>query len=427
MSAIRDILKNVPLPKMLKVRQDFDDSKVVDVPKELHKGLSRPDISDTVKPGMRIAITCGSRGIDNYALIIKELVDFCKSKAAHPFIVPAMGSHGGAKATGQLQICKSLGVSEEYCGCPIHSSMEIIEVGRSDEGHPVFIDKFAAKADGIIVVNRIKGHTGFSGSYESGLMKMLAIGLGKQYGASVTHQAGYGHMPLLIHLFGKCIIQNTNIMFAVGLIDNAYDKTCRIAVMKGGEIEREEPKLLEESRAHMARLLPEYADALIVDWMGKNISGAGMDGNITGRSSSPFFKKTNFKAGKLAVLNLTNESFGNMHGVGNADVISKRIFDKASLEATYPNSITSTTLKADAIPVMMPNDKLAIQCAIKTSNCEDENNPQVIRIKNTLQIAEIWVSEAMVARVSGIKGMTVIGEPEDWGFDAEGNLLDLER
>ena len=424
MTSIKKLLSDVPLPKMIKVRQTFDNSKTEDVPKELHRQLSNPSISGSVKQGMRIAITCGSRGIDNYALIIKEIVSFCKSKKAEPFIVPAMGSHGGATAEGQTLICESLGVTEVYCGCPILSSMDITEIGRDEEQNAVFIDSHAMAADGIIAVNRIKPHTAFSAPFESGLMKMLAIGLGKQHGASVCHQAGYKKMPLLIHSFGNVIIKNTNVIFAVGLIENAYNEICHIAVMKGNEIEQEEPLLLEEAKRRMVRLLPGFADVLVVDWIGKNISGGGMDANITGRSSSAYFREGNFKAGKVVALNLTDESHGNMHGVGNADIICRRIFDKGSLEATYPNSITSTTLKADAIPVMMPNDKLSIQCAIKTSNCEDMNNPLIIRIKNTLNVSEILVSEAMINMVSGIKGMTILGEPEDWQFDNDGNLGD---
>ena len=425
MSVIEDILKNVPLPKMIKVQQKFDDYAIKDVSFELHQQLSNSNVVEEIKPGMRIAITCGSRGIDNYPLVIKEMVSFCKAKGALPFIVPAMGSHGGATAKGQLEICESLGVTEEYCGCPILSSMETIEIGQSKAGHSVFIDQYAAEADGIIIINRIKSHTGFTASYESGLMKMLAIGLGKQYGASVTHQAGYGMMPQLIVEFGRAIIENTNIICAVGLIENAYNKTSHISVLRSKEIELEEPKLLEKAKEQGARLLPGAADVLIVDWIGKNINGGGLDANITGRSSSPYFKTNAFKAGKVAALNLTEESHKNMHGVGNADLICRRIFHKGCLETTYPNSITSTSLKADAIPVMLENDKLTIQCAIKTSNCQDIKKVHLIRIKNTLDISQILVSEAMMDKVRETPNMSVIGSAKDWEFDKNGNLMDL--
>ena len=422
MSSIYEILKNVSLPKMLRMRQAFDTNEINDVRKELLHQLSKSKIASTITRGKRIAITCGSRGINNYALVIKEVVSFCKLKGAEPFVVPSMGSHGGATAIGQRKICEALGVTEEYCGCPILSDMRTVEIGRDENGLPVFIDNYAAAADGIIAVNRIKSHTGFSAPYESGLMKMLAIGLGKQYGASVAHKAGYGVMPQLIRSFGKTIIENRNVIFAIGLVENAYNKTCHISVMSADEIEQTEPNLLKLSKEKMGKLLPGSADVLIVDWMGKNISGGGMDANITGRSSSTYFVSSGFKANKLAVLNLTDESNGNMHGVGNADIICKRIFEKGKLEETYPNSITSTTLKADAIPVMMDSDKLAIQCAIQTCNCDDINKVQLIRIKNTLDISEILISEAMAERVCNIPNISIVREAEDWQFDNNGNL-----
>ena len=425
MSAIEEILKDVPLPKMYKARQIFDDYGIRNIPEELHKQLSDPKIRNTVKPGMRIAITCGSRGIDNYALVIKEIASFCIAAGAEPFIVPAMGSHGGATAEGQLKVCESYGVTQEYCGCPVMSSMRTVQIGQSETGHPVFIDHYAARADGIIVVNRVKTHTGFSAAYESGLMKMLTIGLGKQYGASVCHKAGYSRMPELVLAFGKTIIKNANVLFAVGLVENAFGKTCRVRALRADEIEREEPKLLELAKERAARLLPGFADALVVDWVGKNISGAGMDSKVIGRSSNPFFSNTAFAAGKIAALNLTPESHGNIHGIGSADVINRRIFDKGDLDETYPNGITSTTLSVDKIPVMMANDRLTIQCAIKTCNCDDIEKVQLIRIKDTLRISEILVSEAMVERIRTIPNMEIISDAMDWRFDDDGNLTDI--
>jgi len=425
MSAIQEILKDVPLPKMLKARQIFDDYKIKNIPEELHKQLSNPNIRNTVKPGARIAITCGSRGIDNYALVIKEIASFCKAAGAEPFIIPAMGSHGGATAEGQLKVCESYGVTQEYCGCPVLSSMQTVQIGRSATGHPVFIDQHAARADGIIIVNRIKTHTGFSAAYESGLMKMLTIGLGKQYGASVCHQAGYSVMPRLLVEFGKTIIKNANILFAVGLVENAFGKTCRVSALRADEIEQEEPKLLELAKERAARLLPGFSDVLVVDWVGKNISGAGMDSKVVGRSSNAFVSNTDFIAGKIAVLDLTQESHGNIHGIGNADVINRRIFDKGNLDETYPNGITSTTISVDAIPVMMANDRLTIQCAIKTCNRADIEHIQLIRIKDTLHISEILISEAMAQRVRAIRNMEIISDAEDWRFDDDGNLTDL--
>lgn len=422
MSAISEILKDVKLPQMVRVHQQFDQSRVEDVPGEVRKQLAREEIAQTIRPGMRIAITCGSRGLDNLKEIIRTIVEVCKQHGAEPFIIPAMGSHGGATAQGQREICESFGVTEAYCGCPLRATMEVTQIGQTPEGHPVLIDRYAAEADGIIVLNRVKRHTAFDGPYQSGIMKMMTIGLGKQVGASVCHRRGYSQMAHLIPLFGNAILAHANVLFAVALIENAYDQTCRIAALTREEIPQEEPKLLEEAKARMARLLPGSADALIIDWSGKNISGGGIDANITGRSTSKYFGKPNFDAGKVAVLNLTDESHGNMHGIGNADVICRRVFEKGDLEKTYPNSMTSTTLKADALPVMMKNDLETVKCALLTCNCEDPDRPRVIRIRDTLHISEILVSACMVEEVSRIPGMQIIGEPEDWHFDREGNI-----
>jgi hypothetical protein len=422
MGTISDILEGTRLPRMVRVRQQFDEEKIEDVTGALMAELSRPAIMDTIRPGMSIAITCGSRGIDNYAKIIRETAAFCISRGAKPFIIPAMGSHGGATAQGQRAICESYGVTEDYCGCPIRATMDTIHIGNTPEGNKVYIDAYAAGADGIIVINRIKKHTAFRGPYESGIMKMMAIGLGKQYGASVCHQAGYRLMAKQIPMFGNAIIKHANILFAIGLVENPYDRTCKIAALTREEIPQEEPRLLELAKRKMAQLLPGEADVLVVDWIGKDISGAGMDPNITGTKSTPYAGEQNFHANRIAVLNLTGQSHGSIHGVGYADVINRRVFDKADLEATYPNSLTSTTLRADAIPVMMKNDIDTIRCAVMTCNAEDPENPRVIRIRDTLHISEILVSENMLERIRDIPGLFVIGEPEDWQFDEEGNL-----
>lgn len=422
MNTISSLLADVKLPRMLKVIQKFDDSCIDDVAGELWSHLSKPEIAGTIKKGMRIAITCGSRGIDNYPLILKEIVRFAKEKGALPFIVPAMGSHGGATAEGQRQVCNKMGVTEEYCGCPIKSCMEVKKIGFTKKGDEVCIDRLAAEADGIVIVNRIKNHTGFRGQYESGLMKMLTIGLGKQHGAHICHRRGYGHMADMVPMIANVILKSTNILFGVGLLENAYDKTTKIAVLKKSEIATEEPRLLIEAKSMMPSILCGTADVLIVDWMGKNFSGGGMDSNITGRVHNPWAGEPRFRASKLAVLDLSPESGGNMHGVGAADVINRRIFQKASLEITYPNCITSTTLLVNKIPVMMKNDCETIKCAIKTCNAEDPSKVKVVRIKNTLEISEILVSDSMIDILKSIPNIVVTNEYSDWIFNDEGNL-----
>lgn len=422
MNPITKLLQDVPLPPMVKIVQRFDSTKLRDIEEDLHKQLRRAEIANTIRPGMHVTITCGSRGIANYPLVLRELAQFCRSKGATPIIVPAMGSHGGATAEGQRAVCEKMGVTETYCRCAIASDMQVIEIGRTRAGDPVYIDQNAAQSDGIIVANRIKSHTAFRGEYESGLMKMMVIGLGKQHGAHICHSKGYEHMANMIPLIGNLILQNAPILFGVGLLENAYHETSHIRVLTPQEIPAEEPKLLKVAKSMLPKLYCRQSDVLIVDWMGKNFSGAGMDSNITGRVHNPWAGKPRHSTSKLAVLDLSPQSGGNMHGVGAADVINRRIFEKANLETTYPNCITSTTLGVNKLPVMMANDMETIQCAIKTCNAESIKNARVIRIPNTLELSEILVSESLVDSLRVIPQVSITDETYQWRFNNKGNL-----
>ena len=295
MSAISDILKDIRLPRMVRVHQQFDSQVVEDIPGEITRQLSG-DFPHGIKAGMSVAITCGSRGIANLSTIMHTVVDFCIRQGAHPFIIPAMGSHAGATAEGQQGMLAALGVTEESCGCPIISSMETKVIGQTAEGHVVQIDRHAAEADGIIVINRIKPHPVFVAPYESGLMKMMTIGLGKQKQAEVVHQMGFENFHHLIPLFGNAVLDHANILFGLAIIENAYDQTNRLIALTPEGIRQEEPRLLLDAKAKMPRLLPGYADILVVDKMGKDISGDGMDPNITGRFCQYYTGKPNFTA-----------------------------------------------------------------------------------------------------------------------------------
>ena len=418
---IYDLLKDVPIPRMVHARQHFDGTRERDVEKKLREELSRLEIASTIRSGMRIALTAGSRGIDNIALVIRTVAGFCRERGALPFIFPAMGSHGGSTAQGQREICESYGITEEYCGCPILSSMETVELAKTASGLPANIDRYAAQADGIIVINRIKTHPAVVGNYESGLMKMMVIGMGKQVGAALCHRAGFPKMSHYIEEIGRTILAHTNILFGVGLIENAYDQTREIHVIPAGQIPEREPELLKHSKTFMPRLLTDSCDVLVVDRMGKNISGSGMDSNITGRSFTKHYD--HFHATRVVTLDLTDESHGSMGGVGNADIINKRIWEKGDIMLTYPNSITHTGVRADAIPMMMDTDKLAIQCAIKTCSYTG-SEPDIIRIQDTLNLRNILISESMAQRMKDTEGVEILSEPEPWIFDGEGNVLD---
>lgn len=407
---------------MIKIRQYFDDEKITGITSVINEQLDQPKITSTIKPGQSIAITCGSRGIANINIIIKEIVNYVKSKGAHPFIVPAMGSHGGATAQGQREVVESYGVTEAFVGVPIKTTMDVSLVGYTKTNEPVYIDKFAYEADGIIVVNRIKTHTAFKGKYESGLMKMMTIGLGKQVGADTCHADGFKYMSEKIPLYANVILKNTNVLFGVGILENAYDETYKIVALSNEEIPEKEPELLLESKGLMPGIKFDEFDVLIVDEIGKEISGAGMDANIIGRFGTPY-ASGGPNAKRIVVLDLTERSHGNATGIGLADFTTKRFFDKISFDNTYPNCITNTLVGPVKIPAVMMNDQVAIKAAIKTCNFIDKTNPRIIRIKNTLKISEIYISEALMDEAMKEETIGILDEPKNLIFNKFGNLF----
>jgi len=414
---------------MLKVNQIFDRGRIEkeDISKAVFAELSRPELGDPIKPGKRIAITCGSRGLDKIPFITKALADFVKSKGAIPFVVPAMGSHGGASDEGQKALIEGYGVTEEFIGCPIVSSMETVEIGQSepDSGgkrYGVRIDKNAAQADGIIVAGRIKPHTDFHGRYESGIMKMMAIGLGKREGADICHQNGFGHMGEMVFLFGKTILKHAPVILGFGILENAYCETCRFVALKPGEVEEKEPGLLKEAREHLPLILFESADVLVVDRIGKDISGDGMDPNITGASPCSPFVKGGLNATRTAILDLTPATHGTAMGMGAAHVVTRRLFNKIDFDASYVNAITSRGIDFVRVPAIVENDREAVQLALRTAIGCDPANPRIIRIADSLHTETIWVSEALRKEAEANSRQKVVSGPEDWPFDKDGNL-----
>ncbi len=421
--AVSDLVKDVNVPKMFEVEQLFrqDKIEVENIPEVILNLLSEEKFACQIKPGMRIAITAGSRGVSNVALITKTIVDFVKDKKGNPFVVPSMGSHGGATAEGQKEVLEEYGIKEEYIGCPIISSMEVVEIGKNDEGKSVYIDKNAANADGIILSCRIKPHTAFRGPYESGLMKMMAIGLGKQYGAEVIHAEGFKNMAKNVPLYGKAILKNAPIMFGVAVIENAFDETCKIVALNSDEIEREEPKLLKEAFKSMPKICIDECDVLIVDQIGKNFSGDGMDPNITGTFCSPY-ATGGIKAQRVAVLDISPESHGNGIGLGYSSATTKRVFSKLELTSMYLNAITCTVLGGVRIPIVMESDKEAIQVCIKTCNEIDKKNPRIVRISNSLHLKRILLSESYYDDLKRNPNLIIKTEPKEMRFNSNGDL-----
>ncbi len=423
MKYIDEILEDVPIPEMLKVRQVFDRKRIEDIAKGVRDTLNVKKIKEKINPGMRIAITCGSRGIANLPLITRETVSFIKESGASPFIVPAMGSHGGATLEGQRNLIEEKGVTEEYCGCPILSSMKVKKIGETADGDPVFIDHYAAESDGIVVIGRIKPHTDFKAKHESGLLKMIAVGLGKQKGAESVHKKGPDLVAERIEQIGTVILKYAPILFGLGIVENAYDETMILQAFPKDEILDGEQKLLQLAYRSMARILIPRADLLIVDEIGKEISGIGMDSNITGNFCTNCIKEEVFRASKLICLDLSKATDGSAVGVGLSDVITKRLFKKIDFSKTYMNSITTTVLSPSKIPVIMRNDRQAIKLGIYTSNCENIKQIKIVRIKNTMELSKIYISEALIPEARGnIKIELLEEELHPMTFDHQGNL-----
>lgn len=423
---VSKLLKDIPVPKMFRARQTFPREVITpeEIPGVVNQQLGQEQFASLVKPGMSIAITAGSRGIRNVDIITRAVVDFVKSRGAEPFIVPAMGSHGGATAQGQLEILAGYNITPETMGCPIKSSMEVVELGVSERGRTVYLDKNAYEADGIIVSCRLKPHNAFRGAYESGPCKMMTVGLGKQAGASLVHSDGMDVIAQNIPTMAKVVLEKAKILFAIPCIENAYDETCRIEAILAEDILTREPQLLKFAFSNMPRLIVEETDVLVVDKVGKNFSGTGVDPNITGTFSTPY-ASGGIKVQRTCFLNLSEESHGNALGCGLASAITKKIFRDMDVECMYPNCITSTVLASARIPCIVASDKEAIQLCIRTCNKIDQNNVRIVRIQNSLHIGEIMLSEAYYEDVKAGKypGVEALDEPEEMEFDESGELL----
>ncbi|MDR3562796.1 MAG: lactate racemase domain-containing protein [Negativicutes bacterium] len=422
MSVIEELLEGVALPPMAQISQRFSTREVQDVAEALRSELNKPDIIGQVKEGMRVAIAVGSRGMAQLPLIVKIVAEQIKALGAKPFIVPAMGSHGGASAAGQKKVLASLGITEESTGCPIVSSMEVVELGTTKQGQPVFIDKNAYSADGIVIINRVKVHTAFSGANESGLVKMITIGLGKQRGADSCHALGFKEMADFIVEMARISINKAPFLFGIATVENAYEKIAQIAAVPVTAIIETDQKLLAEMKAGMPKLLLQPIDVLIVDKLGKEFSGGGMDPYITGRPPTPYVSVPGVSVARLVVLDVSDSSHGNVNGLGMADITTRRLFEKIDFTATYANVLTSTVTPSGRIPLIMASDRQAVQAAIKTCNAPDPGKIRVVRIPNTLYIDKILVSAAMLPEAKRQPDICVLSPLQDWMFDSAGNL-----
>jgi hypothetical protein len=419
---------DVPLPKMANVHQKFESTRLPDIARTIAEQFQRPEVRSLIQPGQSIAVGCGSRGIANIAEIARAVILELQAAGAKPFVFPAMGSHGAATAEGQKKVLESYGITEAFTGVPIKASMETRIVGNLPDGTPVHVDKHAAEADAIVVINRIKPHTGFRGPTESGLTKMLSIGIGKIIGAATYHTHGMDRFPELLPQIRDCVIANCNLLFGVGIVENAYDETALVELVPGADLAAREPQLQLLAKQCMPQLYFDDIDVLIIDEMGKNISGAGFDPNITGRNRRSIRWTPKPLIKKIVVLGLTRATMGNATGIGSADIITMRIWREFDVPSTYANIITSMNLDGAAIPMIMNTDRDAIALAVKTVVRVKPQNCRIVRIKNTLHLSEIQVSEPLLELVRKQPDrFEVVSEPAPFAFDAQGTLPPFVR
>lgn len=413
----------MPPIQLTKISQTFNRDAVPDVEKTVREQLSRVRL--TIKPRSRIAVAVGSRGIANLACIVKTTVECIRDKGGDPFIVPAMGSHGGATAEGQQQVLASYDVMPEKINCPIRSSMDVVELPQGDLEHKLFIDRNAHEADGVILINRIKPHTDFHGDYESGLVKMSVIGLGKERQAREMHRYGVYGLKELIPRAAATLLASGKIILGIGIVENAYDDTSIIEAIAPQEIMSREPELLEQARKNMPKLPTDKLDVLIIDRMGKDISGVGIDTNIVGRIKIQGEKEPEVPNIKMIVVtDLTAASHGNATGIGLADITTQRLFEKIDFPATYMNTVTSAFLERGKLPIVAETGKIALDYALGACGPTPPEQKKIIRIRDTLHLDELYVSQAVLEEINGQKEFCIIREPVSL-FDEAGDFQEF--
>ena len=407
------------LPRMVHVRQRFATEQIEDLQGAIHAELTRVGLDKVVRPGMEVAITAGSRGISRIPEIIRTVVDAVKAAGAAPFVVPAMGSHGGAVAEGQASVLRDYGITEESTGAPVRATMEVANLGTTASGATVFFDQNAYNADAVIVVARVKPHTSFRGPVESGLCKMIAVGLGKQKGAEQMHAHDLAET---IPQSAAIAIEKSNIVLGLGVVENGYDQPHTVRAAQAEDIYETDRELQTLSKTLLPRVPFEELDLLIVDVMGKNISGAGMDPNIIGLNRGMTMDRhPNYK--RVLVRDLTPESHGNAVGIGHADFVTKRLADKINYYDLYMNALTANNPTVAKIPITLETDKTAIETAFKSA-CTDVAAPRVVRIYSTLHLEYLLFSEALIPAAEENPALEILDVPYAWDFDARGNLLE---
>lgn len=422
MRMVETMLREVPIPRFMRVRQRFAGNEISDVGAAVRASMQERQLYTSIYPGARVAIAVGSRQIANLSKIVLEVVEIVRQCGGEPYIMPAMGSHGGATAEGQAEILATFGIDEQSMGVPIEASMEVSYIGSSEDGDPVYVAAHLLQTDAVILINRVKPHPAFSGAIESGITKMSVIGLGKQRGADYCHQKGLDGFSDRLQKMSKVVFQRLPILFGVAIIENPYDRTADIRCIPANQVAVEEPGLLELARAYMPRIIPEALDVLIVDKIGKNISGTGADPNVMCRFTSPYKTSSRPAPKRIVMCDLTEETHGAAAGMGQADFITRKLYDQVDYGKIYINSLTSTLLQNSFTPLVMPNDRLAIQAAIKTCGRVDVQNIRMVRIQDTLMLETILASESLLPEIEQSSELECISDPFSIAFDESGEL-----
>jgi hypothetical protein len=445
------------LPRMIEIEQKLYAKRVKDIDGAVRRAWNAAGIAAKLTRSTRVAITVGSRGIDNIVAITRALVGLAKAAGAKPFIIPAMGSHGGATPAGQTELLASLGVTPESVGAPIRASMATAKIGETRNGTPVYASQEALKADGLVAVNRIKQHTDFTGDYESGLAKMLAIGVGKRECAVAMHSGLCASLREDVPAAAAMMIERLPVLGGIAILENGYHQTAEIVGIPAGEILRREWHLLRRVRRSVPSFPFDEIDLLIVDWIGKDVSGVGFDTHVIARrmiwgepefcraGMSPHPRRQIPPGGScstptgrsfrscptgirvIAALDVTPGSHGNALGVGLADLVTKRLADKIDWNVVRTNVLHTGFLNRAKLPITLPNDRELLRAAFLAMGSPDPKKARIVRVADTLQIGRLWISEGLLAEARRNRRITILGKPTPFAFDKNGDLARLAR
>lgn len=416
-------------PKMVRIRQEFERPRIEDVPRAVRTALERLNLERTIRPGQSVALTAGSRGIANIPVVLRSVAGFLKDLGARPFLVPTMGSHGGGLAEGQRKVLESYGITEAFVGAPIRASMEVVSLGSTSEGFPVVLDRYASEADHIGVVGRVKPHTGYHGPIESGLLKMMMIGLGKHAGALAYHRILLEYpFDQVVRSVSRTVRARAPIAFGLGLVENAYEETAHVEAVVPNDFEQREEQMLILAKQWLARLPLRQADLLVVDEIGKDISGSGMDTNVVGRKRA--FRTAPPPEGQpsmrsIFVRGLSERTHGNAAGIGNADFTTTRLVRAMNYRATVVNCLTAGYPEGANLPVHFETDREVVDAALAIIGTRQAQDARILRIRNTLHLGEMEISEPCLSERDRATDFAVVDSTKDLGFDEAGNLPPL--